>query len=431
MKVAKVAVVGCGPSGLCAIKNCISEGFEVVAFEQTSEIGGEWNSNLEVGPNVHSKIYEGLETNFTKELMEYSDFSYDEKVTESFLTQDKVFKYFKSYTKKFELKKYIKFNHRVIRIRPVDDQWEIIVQNLKNDEFETIFSDTVFICNGLSAPWMPKFEGQNIFKGNILHSRDYRNTKMFKGEKVLLIGSGTSAFDMVIAIDKVAKKIVWLNKIQQTHGKQVNLNLSSNSIIKTSQVKRFTKSGAEFEDGSFEEFSIIAFATGYDFTFPFLSVDSGISVYDKCVQPLYKQCINANRPSMAIIGLPWFTLRIPLFELQIKFCMQYWSGRKNLPSREEMLQDIQEDFKTRNITENLHKAHYLGFAKHGLYFDDLAKTSGIEPLKQVLVDLSTHQVQHAFENYKTFRFYNYKVLNDFEFSCNCKLNLIKNEDDKV
>ncbi|KAG5680246.1 hypothetical protein PVAND_009768 [Polypedilum vanderplanki] len=134
-----------------------------------------------------------------------------------------------------------------------------------------------------------------------------------------------------------------------------------------------------------KNFQFIAFATGYDFTFPFLSVDSGISVYDKCVQPLYKQCINANRPSMAIIG------------------------RKNLPSREEMLQDIQKILKLEILQKIFIKHITWDLRNMDCILDDLAKTSGIEPLKQVLVDLSTHQVQHAFENSKTFRFYNYKV----------------------
>ncbi|KAG5680254.1 hypothetical protein PVAND_009775 [Polypedilum vanderplanki] len=217
----KVAVVGCGPNGLCAIKNCISEGFEVVAFEQTSEIGGEWNSNLEIGPNVHSKIYEGLMTNLIKEIMEFSDFSYDQNITESFLTADKVQNYFLKYTEKFDLRKHIKFNHKVINVRPIsDDQWEIIIKDLETDEYKTITSDKVFICIGISAPWMPKIEGLNEFQGKIIHSRDFRSTKMFENKKVLLIGSGASSLDMVIAIDKVAEKITWVNKIQETHGSQ-------------------------------------------------------------------------------------------------------------------------------------------------------------------------------------------------------------------
>lgn len=44
--------------------------------------------------------------------------------------------------------------------------------------------------------------------------------------------------------------------------------------------------------------------TGYIFSFPFLSVDCGLSLEDKfLVTPLYKHLININYPTMAIVGL--------------------------------------------------------------------------------------------------------------------------------
>lgn len=44
--------------------------------------------------------------------------------------------------------------------------------------------------------------------------------------------------------------------------------------------------------------------SGYTFSFPFLSVDCGLSLEDMySVQPLYKHLININRPTMAIVGL--------------------------------------------------------------------------------------------------------------------------------
>ncbi|KAG5680252.1 hypothetical protein PVAND_009773 [Polypedilum vanderplanki] len=353
-------------------------------------------------------------------MMEFSDFSYDENVTDSFLTPDKVQNYFLKYTEKFDLRKHIKFNHKVINVQPIsDNQWEIIVEDLKNDEYKTITCDKVFICIGISAPWIPKIEGLNDFEGKIIHSRDYRSTKMFENKKVLLMGSGVSALDMVIEIDKVAEKVIWINNFRQTHGAQIKLELSDKTIDKSSTVKRFTKSGAEFEDGTFEEFEIIALATGYDFTFPFLSVDSGISVYDKLVQQLYKQIINANRPSMAIIGLPLFSITMPLFELQIKFCLQYWSGRKNFPSKDEMLKVIQKDIKVLKIDENVHKAQCLGLASDEIYYNDLAQTAEIKPLKPVFIKMCNFQVKNSSKNYRNFRDYEFKILNDFEFSIEC------------
>lgn len=86
------------------------------------------------------------------------------------------------------------------------------------------------------------------------------------------------------------------------------------------EVKRFTKTGAEFADGSEEIFTVIIYATGYNFDLSFLPTDSGITVDNNFVQPLYKHIFNIKNPTMAFIGicsglLPTF----PTIELQVNF----------------------------------------------------------------------------------------------------------------
>lgn len=57
---------------------------------------------------------------------------------------------------------------------------------------------------------------------------------------------------------------------------------------------------------------------GYKYTFPFMSIDCGLTVDDNYVQPLYKHCININRPTMALIGLPYYVCASQMFDLQVK-----------------------------------------------------------------------------------------------------------------
>lgn len=47
----KVAIIGGGSSGLCAIKACLQEGLQPVCFERTGDIGGLWR--FEVNPTGH------------------------------------------------------------------------------------------------------------------------------------------------------------------------------------------------------------------------------------------------------------------------------------------------------------------------------------------------------------------------------------------
>lgn len=47
-----------------------------------------------------------------------------------------------------------------------------------------------------------------------------------------------------------------------------------------------------------------------------MSIDCGLTVEDNYVQPLYKHCLNINRPTMALIGLPYYVCASQMFDLQ-------------------------------------------------------------------------------------------------------------------
>lgn len=101
--------------------------------------------------------------------------------------------------------------------------------------------------------------------------------------------------------------------------------------------------------------------TGYKYTFPFLSIDCGISVDDNYVQPLYKHCININRPTMALIGLPFYVCASQMFDLQVRFVMKFFSGKKPMPSKKEMLRDTEIEMQKRwDKGYKKRQAHMMG-----------------------------------------------------------------------
>lgn len=189
----KVGVIGAGPAGLCAIKHCIAFNCEVIAFEQSDQIGGTWNYTDEVekdknGVDVHSSMYQGLLTNIPKEIMAFPEFPYPAN-EKSFLTSSEVLEYLRNYAVTFDLTKHIKFEHHVMRVRPLmNEKWEFVVNNFVADKCETFVFDAVLVCNGFSVPFIPEIPGGDVFKGKKLHSHLYRNSKDFKNEKVLVIG---------------------------------------------------------------------------------------------------------------------------------------------------------------------------------------------------------------------------------------------------
>ena len=72
---------------------------------------------------------------------------------------------------------------------------------------ETHAFDGVCICTGTNT-WacLPKFPGEEKFKGRIIHTEDYHTPDEFAGQRVLVVGAGESGSDICNEISKVAAK---------------------------------------------------------------------------------------------------------------------------------------------------------------------------------------------------------------------------------
>lgn len=135
------------------------------------------------------------------------------------------------------------------------------------------------------------------------------------GETVLVIGGGASGIDVAYFLSNVAAKT--------TISYHDPTRAIPDGVYKKSDVTKFTENGVIFDDGTEEEFSVIIFATGnfrfpfqsisetqsiliigYHYSFPFLSMDCGITIEENFIQPLFKHSININYPTMCFIGMP-------------------------------------------------------------------------------------------------------------------------------
>lgn len=114
--------------------------------------------------------------------MGYPDFPIPDQ-QKSYIPQRDMLSFLELYAKKFDVYKHIKFEHYVIRVRPLDDKkWEVIVRDLPNNTYHTSEYDSVIVCNGhYSTPLIPDYPGRNLYKGNQIHSHNYRCPNPFKG----------------------------------------------------------------------------------------------------------------------------------------------------------------------------------------------------------------------------------------------------------
>lgn len=102
-------------------------------------------------------------------------------------------------------------------------------------------------------------------------------------------------------------------------------------------VEHFLADSVTFSNGEQRAIDNIIYCTGYKTVFPFLSVDCGISVDEELIRPLFKDCININHPTMAIIGMTFFGALAA--EIQSRFVMRFVNGEMQYPTKEYMKVD--------------------------------------------------------------------------------------------
>lgn len=413
----RIGVIGAGAAGLCAIKHAISFSCEVVAFEQSDVIGGTWVYTDEIGKDkygndIHSSMYKGLHTNLPKELMLFPDLPFPPQ-EKSFVSANDVNNYLKLYADTFNLRGHIKFQHHVLRLRPVPDTstWEVTVINYSERKYEKYVFDAVLVCNGhFSTPSNPQLEGRDVFKGQQMHSHDYKVPTVFANKRVLVIGGGPSGIDISQEISQYAEKVFWSNHISPA--KQV----PGENLVQKTDIEKLTADGADFMDGSSETFDEIIYCTGYKYTYPFLSADCGISCDHNYIRPLYKHCLSINHSTLALIGLPFYVCPFQMFDLQIKFCLTFMTRRNQLPSKQEMIEDTNREMNgrwVRGLAKN--KAHSMGHGHQDKYYADLAEAAKITPIKPVMLkmyDENRRNQQLDFANYRRMQF---TVLDDENF----------------
>ena len=107
----------------------------------------------------------------------------------------------------------LKLRHEIINCEPNYDyeesgKWKLTIKDLNaNIKFIDVF-DGVMICTGQAQKReVPNFEGQDRFKGTIIHSHEYKETKGFEDQTVVVVGYGVSGGDIAVELSEICNKV--------------------------------------------------------------------------------------------------------------------------------------------------------------------------------------------------------------------------------
>ncbi|KAM6415107.1 flavin-containing monooxygenase 5-like [Rhynochetos jubatus] len=207
----RVAVIGAGASGLCALKCCLDEGLAPTCFEKSGDIGGLWRFE-EHAEDGRASIYRSVIINTSKEMMCFSDFPIPEDFP-NYMHNSKIMEYFRMYARRFDLLRHIRFRTSVCRVAKRPDfaatgQWEVVTES--EGKQEAAVFDAVLVCTGHHTEAhlpLSNFPGLEKFEGWYLHSRDYKNPQSFLGKRVAVVGTGNSGIDIAVELSNTAKQV--------------------------------------------------------------------------------------------------------------------------------------------------------------------------------------------------------------------------------
>jgi cation diffusion facilitator CzcD-associated flavoprotein CzcO/phosphatidylglycerophosphate synthase len=186
-------------------------------------------------------------------------------------------------------------------------------------------AETVIVATGIwSTPHCPRLPGVESFRGDGLHSSEYRNPEHFRGQRVLVVGAGNSGAEMAVELGEAGVEVAisvrggvtfapeprsalamrfgaWFYRaaprrlaerlLRRSHFAGLGLPAPTGSLLDAYPVAGFdlpnavragkvkvygaietlTANGARFDDGREAAFDVLLLATGYRPTVDFIA----------------------------------------------------------------------------------------------------------------------------------------------------------------
>jgi cation diffusion facilitator CzcD-associated flavoprotein CzcO len=195
-----VVVIGAGFAGLYMLHKLREQGLSVRVLETGGEVGGTWYWNRYPGARTDSESYY-YAYSFSPELAQEWNWR------ERYPSQPELLTYLSHVADRFELRRDISFNTRLrsAAFDEAENVWRLTTEH--GDHVTTTFFVTAL--GVLSQPNVPPFPGIENFRGKRYHTAQWPHEPVdFTGQRVGVIGTGSSAIQAIPEIARQASELV-------------------------------------------------------------------------------------------------------------------------------------------------------------------------------------------------------------------------------
>jgi cation diffusion facilitator CzcD-associated flavoprotein CzcO len=192
----RCVVIGAGMSGIVAAIELEKAGHrDVVVYEKADRVGGTWRENT----------YPGIACDVPSHFYSYS-FAPNPEWSHRFAPGAEIQAYLEAVARRHGVTGRIRFGSEVVRCAFEDGRWRLALADGSGDE-----ADVVIAATGvLHHPVIPAIEGLATFAGACFHSARWDHGVPLEGRRVGIVGTGSSAVQIVSAlVDRVGELVLF------------------------------------------------------------------------------------------------------------------------------------------------------------------------------------------------------------------------------
>jgi cation diffusion facilitator CzcD-associated flavoprotein CzcO len=196
----RFCVIGAGFAGVLSAIKLGEAGFDdVVVYEKADRLGGTWRENT----------YPGVACDVPSQLYSYS-FALNPEWSHVFSSGSEILDYLKAVADDHGLDSRIRYSTEVTRLEFTDGRWQI------ETTAGSDVADVVIAATGvLHHPAYPDIEGIDSFAGRAFHSARWDHSVELSGARVGVIGTGSSAVQMVSAMVDMVDQLYMFQRTPQ------------------------------------------------------------------------------------------------------------------------------------------------------------------------------------------------------------------------
>ncbi len=179
-------IIGAGMAGVLSAIKLQEAGFENFSiYEKNDRLGGTWQINE----------YPGLSCDVPSHLYSYS-FAPNPDWSRRFSPGREIQSYFENVARRYGVDELIQYGMEITRCEFSSGRWKIETADGSTDE-----ADFVIAATGvLHHPAYPDIKGLDNFEGALFHSARWDHEVSLAGKRVGIIGTGSTAIQMVTAL---------------------------------------------------------------------------------------------------------------------------------------------------------------------------------------------------------------------------------------